>query len=188
MLSQGVPMMVMGDEARQTQHGNNNAYCQDNEISWFDWTLPQQHADLVRFTSELIRFRKDHATLRRERYFTGQVNERGLADVSWHGARLFSPGWDDPTSRVLAFTLGGFPIRSNVPTSEADTDIHVMMNMDWTDIDFDVPDVAGRRWYRAIDTGAAPPDDIHDRGREPLFDGATCTVRNRSIIVLISKP
>ena len=109
MLSQGVPMMVMGDEARQTQFGNNNAYCQDNEITWFDWTRAGEHADLTRFTSELIAFRMEHPTLRRSRFFTGELNERGLADISWHGCRIFSPGWDDPESRVLAFTLGGFP-------------------------------------------------------------------------------
>ena len=151
MLSQGVPMMVMGDEARQTQFGNNNAYCQDNEITWFDWGLADRHADLIRFTSDLIAFRKEHPTLRRARYFIGEVNDRGVADLAWHGCRLFSPGWNDPESRVLAFTLGGFPGTS----SASDTDIHVMMNMDWTDLDFDIPAVAGRRWHRAIDTGAA---------------------------------
>ncbi|OGO55109.1 MAG: glycogen debranching enzyme GlgX, partial [Chloroflexi bacterium RBG_16_69_14] len=188
MLSQGVPMMVMGDEARQTQFGNNNAYCQDNEITWFDWARAEEHDDLVRFTGELIAFRKDHSTLRRARFFTGELNARGLADISWHGCRTFSPGWDDPESRVLAFTLGGFPIKSSGKTSDADTDIHVMMNMDWTDLDFDVPAVEGRRWYRVIDTGAAAPADIFEAGQEPLFEGDTCRVRNRSIVVLISKP
>jgi glycogen operon protein len=188
MLSQGVPMMVMGDEARQTQFGNNNAYCQDNEITWFDWALATEHDDLVRFTSELIAFRKDHPTLRRSRYFTGEVNERGLADISWHGARLNSPGWHDPGSRVLAFSLAGFPVAGAVGTSDADADIHVMMNMDWMDIEFDVPTVAGRTWHRVIDTFAPSPDDIHAQGKEPRFDGATCLVRNRSIVVLISKP
>jgi glycogen operon protein len=188
MLSQGVPMMVMGDEARQTQFGNNNAYCQDNEITWFDWPLAEEHADLVRFTSQLIAFRKDHLTLRRARFFTGEINGRGLADISWHGCRTFSPGWDDPESRVLAFTLGGFPIKSSGKTSDADTDIHVMMNMDWTDLDFDVPAVEGRRWYRVIDTGAAASADIFEAGQEPLFEGDTCRLRNRSIVVLISKP
>jgi isoamylase len=113
------------------------------------------------------------------------VNERGLADVSWHGCRIFSPGWDDPESRVLAFTLGGFPSRSS---RSSDTDIHVMMNMDWNDLDFDVPAVDGRRWHRVIDTGARPPDDIFSKGHEPLFEGETCRVKNRSIVVLISKP
>jgi glycogen operon protein len=116
------------------------------------------------------------------------VNERGLADISWHGCRTFAPGWDDPGSRVLAFTLGGFPIKSSVKTSDADTDIHVMMNMDWADLDFDVPAVEGRRWYRVIDTGAASPADIFEPGTEPLFEGDTCRVANRSIVVLISKP
>ena len=186
MLSQGVPMMIMGDEARQTQFGNNNAYCQDNEITWFDWTHEQKQHDLIRFTSALIAFRKEHGTLRRSRFFTGEQNDRGLADISWHGARLYSPGWDDPGSRVLAYTLAGF---ANTPEGKAnDTDIHVMMNMDWDDIDFEVPTVPGRRWYRAIDTGAPAPGDIFAKGHEPLFEGEICRVRNRSIVVLISKP
>ncbi len=186
MLSQGVPMMVMGDEARQTQFGNNNAYCQDNEITWFDWVRADEHADLIRFTSELIAFRMEHPTLRRSRFFTGELNERGMADISWHGCRIFSPGWDDPESRVLAFTLAGFPVRGG--SRSADTDIHVMMNMDWVDLDFDIPEVEGRRWYRAIDTGAPAPDDIHAKGHEPFWEGGTYPVKNRSIVVLISKP
>jgi isoamylase len=186
MLSQGVPMLVMGDEARQTQFGNNNAYCQDNEITWFDWARAEEHADLTRFTSDLIAFRMEHPTLRRSRYFTGEQNTRGLADISWHGCRIFSPGWDDPESRVLAFTLAGFPVRGE--GASADTDIHVMMNMDWNDLDFDIPKVDGRRWHRAIDTGATAPADIHPKGHEPLWEGDTYPVKNRSIVVLISKP
>jgi isoamylase len=180
--------MVMGDEARQTQFGNNNAYCQDNEITWFDWTRADAHADLVRFTSELIAFRMAQPTLRRNTFFTGQVNERGLADISWHGCRALAPGWDDPESRVLAFTLGGFPLRTIGKSSPTDTDIHVMMNMDWQDLDFDVPTVEGRRWHRAIDTGATAPHDIYSPGHEPLVEGGTVRVGNRSIVVLISKP
>ena len=188
MLSQGVPMMVMGDEARQTQFGNNNAYCQDNEITWFDWTLIDEHADLVRFSSELIAFRKAHGTLRRTRFFCGELNARGLADISWHGCRLFQPGWNDPDSKVLAFTVAGFHDKSTARGSDGDTDIHVMMNMDWMDLEFDVPPVQGRRWYRAIDTGADSPEDIFEAGLEPLFEGDTYTVKNRSIAVLISRP
>jgi glycogen operon protein len=188
MLSQGVPMLVMGDEARQTQYGNNNAYCQDNEITWFDWTQIDAHSDLVRFASELIAFRKANGTLRRARFFNGDVNARGLADITWHGCRLYSPGWDDPGSKVLAFTIGGFPNKSTARGSDGDTDIHVMMNMDWMDLEFDVPPVDGRHWYRAIDTSAASPEDIFEAGLEPLFSGDTYTVKNRSIAVLISRP
>jgi isoamylase len=187
MLSQGVPMMLMGDESRQTQVGNNNAYCQDNEITWFDWDRVASHDDQVRFTGLLTEFRKRHPNLRRPSYFTGQINKRGLPDMTWHGCELNSPGWDDPESRVLAFTLAGFPGTRRSRNVDDDVDIHVMMNMEPQDLDFEVPDVPGRRWYRAIDTGAAPPHDIAARGEEAPFTGSVCNVRNRSVVVLISK-
>jgi glycogen operon protein len=187
MLSQGVPMMLMGDESRQTQFGNNNAYCQDNEITWFDWDHVASHDDQVRFTSLLIDFRKRHPNLRRHNYFTGQINKRGLPDLSWHGCELNSPGWDDPESRVLAFTLAGFPGSRRSRTVDYDVDIHVMMNMESQDLDFKVPDVPGRRWFKAIDTGAPSPGDITARGEETPVSGSVCNVRNRSVVVLISK-
>ena len=96
LLSRGVPMFVAGDEIRRSQKGNNNAYCQDNEISWFDWTLVDKNSELLRFCSRMIRFRKMHAAVRRDQFFNASVNERGLKDVSWHGTKLNSPGWDDP--------------------------------------------------------------------------------------------
>ncbi len=187
MLSQGVPMMLMGDESRQTQFGNNNAYCQDNEITWFDWDRVASHGDQVRFTSLLIDFRKRHPNLRRPNYFTGAINKRGLADMTWHGCKLNSPGWDDPEARVLAFTLGGFVGTRKLRNIDFDVDIHVMMNMEWQDLDFEVPDVPGRSWYKAIDTGADSPGDIAARGEETPLSGSVCTVRNRSVVVLISK-
>ena len=188
MLSQGVPMLVMGDEARQTQYGNNNAYCQDNEITWFDWTRLDTHSDLIRFASELIAFRRSHETLRRSRYFTGEVNARGLADISWHGAKLHSPGWNDPGSKVLAFTLGGFPNKKPMGKTDGDEDIHVMMNMDWMDIEFEIPTVPGRHWHKFIDTSAPSPEDIFEQGLDPNYEGDTYIVKNRSIVVLISRP
>ena len=75
-----------------------------------------------------------------------------MPDIAWHGCRSNSPGWDDPQSRVLAFTIGA--------ASDDDADLHVMMNMDWDDLDFDVPAIDGRSWYRAIDTGLPSPSDI----------------------------
>jgi glycogen operon protein len=188
MVSQGVPMILMGDESRQTQLGNNNAYCQDNEITWFDWERVAKHEDLVRFTSRLIDLRKRHPNLRRTHYFEGRVNDRGLPDIGWHGCRLNEPGWGDPSSRVLAFTLAGFPGTGHGQGLAEDTDIHVMLNMEWQTLDFDVPDVPGRVWHTAIDTGAAPPADAADHGKEPKFEGRTCRVGDRSIIVLVSRP
>ena len=178
MLSQGVPMMVMGDEVRRTQKGNNNAYCQDNEISWFDWKLVDQHQQLFRFWKELIAFRLRHDTVHRSRYFTGETNDRGLSDLTWHGCELNAPNWDDPNARSLAATSGG----------EGDeADLHIMINMYWEPLSFAIPPITGRKWYRAIDTSLASPDDAAALGQESEITSSRYQVNDRSVVVLISK-
>ena len=183
LLSQGVPMFVAGDEVRRTQGGNNNAYCQDNEINWFDWTLLDKHNDVFQFFKRMIAFRRNCPTLLRNGFFTGAVNQRGLADISWHGCRLYSPGWNDPSSCLLAFTMGGF---MEAP-SDLDVDIHVMLNMDWQDLDFDIPAVKDRKWYRLVDTYLPSPEDIVTPYEASLISGTTYHVHNRSVVVLISR-
>ncbi len=178
LLSRGVPMLLMGDEVRRTQLGNNNAYCQDNPLSWFDWSLVERHADLLRFFRLMIAFRKRHSTLHCGRFFTGERDARGVPDVAWHGCRLNEPGWGDPQGRVLAFTLGGF---------EGQPDLHVMMNMHWERLDFQVPEIPGRSWSKAVDTAAPPPGDIFEEGAEPPFSGTICPVEGRSIVVLVAR-
>jgi glycogen operon protein len=178
MLSRGVPMFVAGDEVRRTQRGNNNAYCQDNEISWFDWTLTQKHQDLLRFVSRLIAYRRRYTEMHSPRFFTGEINERGLPDVAWHGTDLNAPGWNDPQARVLAYTMAGF---------EGNPDLHVMMNMHWDSLNFEVPSVPGRRWYVAMDTSKPSPRDIAEDGAEPAAPSGRYPVEGRSIVVLISK-
>ena len=97
MLSQGVPMIVMGDECRRTQRGNNNAYCQDNDISWFNWALVKRNEDLVRFVQGLIKIRKAQPTLRRTRFLTGRpFDSRGVADVNWFNHLGLGVNWDNP--------------------------------------------------------------------------------------------
>jgi glycogen operon protein len=171
-------MFVSGDEARRTQGGNNNAYCQDNEIGWFDWTLLDKHHDLYRFWKRMIEFRKSHAALRTEQFFTGATNDRGLVDVTWHGTQLDSPAWTDPETRALALTLAGF---------NGDADIHVMLNMYWDSLEFELPAVPGRRWFQAVDTSATPPNDIADPGAETEVTGATYAVQGRSVVVLVNR-
>ncbi|WP_235612103.1 glycogen debranching protein GlgX [Gloeocapsopsis dulcis] len=178
LLSQGVPMIVAGDEVRRTQKGNNNPYCQDNEISWFDWDLVDKNADIFRFFKLMIDFRKCHSALRRSHFFSGEVNERGLADISWHGCKLFSPGWNDFHARVLAFTLGGF---------KEEADIHVMLNMYWENLEFEVPFLEGRGWYKFVDTAESSPIDIVEAGKEAAISGNVCLVKDRSVVILISK-
>jgi isoamylase len=179
LLSRGVPMFAAGDEARRTQNGNNNAYCQDNETSWFDWKLVETNRDLHRFWKRMIELRKRHATLRRGQFFMGAVNERGLTDVTWHGTKLAMPGWSDPDARALAMTLAGF---------HGDPDLHVMLNMHWESLDFELPAVPGWTWRKAVDTFQAPPLDIADPGRELPLSGNTCAVQGQSVVVLVSAP
>mgnify|MGYP000679771481 CR=1 FL=1 len=178
MLSQGVPMFVMGDEVRRSQGGNNNAWCQNNPIGWFDWSLPERNAGMLRFWQRIIAFRAAHPAVHRSRYFDGKLNERGLADISWHGLDLYSPGWDDPNARALAWTLGAF---------DGGADLHIMSNMYWEPLSFAVPEVAGRRWFHAIDTSRPSPDDIAEPGKELPLTSDRVTVAGRSIVVLISK-
>lgn len=189
LLSQGVPMFVAGDEVRRTQQGNNNAYCQDNEISWFDWSLTEKHFDLLRFYQKMIEFRKQHITLRRMRFFNGKKNSRGLPDVSWHGCRLNSPGWSDPSCHVLSFTLGG---QKDEHGSE-DTDLHIIINMYWQDLDFELPAIIDRRWQQVIDTSQPSPADIAENLLGPLnnvvIEGAGIYhAPGRSIAVFLSHP
>src|SRR5215217_5524399 len=178
MLSQGVPMFVMGDEVGRTQRGNNNAYCQDNELSWMDWTLVDSNDDLLRFWREMIALRRRHPVLQRRRFFTGETNDRGIPDIAWHGCALGQPGWNDPTSRVLSFTMGGFG---------EETDIHVILNMADSELAFELPRLEGRTWMRAVDTGLDSPADIAGPGQEQPVEGTSYLAPSRSVAVFTSK-
>jgi glycogen operon protein len=178
LLSRGVPMLVAGDEVRRSQNGNNNPYCQDNEINWFDWTLVDKNSELLRFCRGMIRFRKMHAAVRRDQFFDGSVNERGLTDVSWHGTKRNRPGWDDAGARALAMTLAGFG---------GDPDLHVMFNMFWGSLDFELPVVPGRHWCVSVDTAQPSPHDIAEPGSEPDVPGYTHQVEARSVVVLVNR-
>jgi len=178
LLSRGVPMILAGDEVRRTQRGNNNAYCQDNEINWFDWGLVDRHADLLRFWRLMIAFRKQHPALHRTAFFDGRVNERGLPDVSWHGCRLLQPDWNDGGAQAMAFTLAG---------EGNDADIHAMLNSHPEPLEFEIPVVKGRTWYLAIDTAEPSPQDIAEAGREKPIASDRMVVQGRSIVALISR-
>lgn len=161
-LSQGVPMFLAGDEFLHTQGGNNNAWCQNNEISWLNWQLTKTNADMLHFMRELIAFRRRHPCLARPRYLTGRLEAaRGIPDISWHGFRLHEPLWTDPQSQVLAFTLAA--------CSNAEEDIHVIINMSEHTIDAPLPVIEQRCWYLAIDTNAPSPNDIIERHNQSLL-------------------
>lgn len=177
-LSQGVPMLLAGDECRRTQQGNNNPYIQDNAVSWFDWTLVAANADLVAFTRGMIDFRKRHAMLRRKEFFTGNPNARGLKDIAFHGCALDSPSFSDPNSGVLAFTIAD---------PAGGEDVHVILNMEDLPLPFALPTIAGRQWFRAVDTVLPPPDTVAAAGGEVLVTTTSYFATPKSVVVLVSK-
>ena len=180
LLSQGTPMLLGGDEIGRTQRGNNNAYAQDNEISWFDWNRRSAFEELHRFTRAMIRFRKAHPGLRRERFLQAydapfEQDRDGYTRVRWHGTALDQPDWS-ATSRTIAFTL---------TRSVDDVAIHVMINMHHEALDFRVPGpVAGYEWRKAIDTAMPSPDDIHEEPWRKV-NRPSVNVHDRSVVVLV---
>ena len=177
MLSRGVPMFCAGDEVLRTQQGNNNAYCQDNELAWFDWRLVETNRDMLRYTRELIALRRRHSSLTVDRFFRGMPQPRGgPVDILWHGARLNEPLWNDSEARMLAFTIAG--------RGEDEEDLHVILNMSEEVLDVPLPVMGTRRWYLALDTVRAAPSDILARAQqEPLRESAY-RVGARSVVVL----
>jgi glycogen operon protein len=172
MLARGVPMLLAGDEFGRTQGGNNNAYCQDNEIGWIDWGLAEANPDLLRFWQRLIAFRRRHRALRAPEFFTD-------ADVTWHGVELGAPDWGNPGARALACTLAGV---------KGDPDLHVLLNMYWEPLDFALPPVAGRRWAQALDTALPTGQDLRAPGAEHAVDADRYAVAGRAVAVLVAKP
>jgi len=178
LFSQGVPMIVAGDEIRRSQKGNNNTYCHDNELNWFDWESPKKNEEVFDFFCNMNKFRRKHSVIHRARFFDGSKNERELPDISWHGCKLFAPDWNDPNARCLAFTLAGF---------NHEDDIHVMMNMFWEGLEFETPKVMGRNWYRVIDTSLSTGKDFMPEGKEIKIQEDSYIVSPRTIVALISK-
>jgi isoamylase len=176
-LSQGVPMLLAGDEFSRTQRGNNNAYCQDNEVSWVDWSLLGENTALVRFTKRLIRFRRDHHSLRRRSFFGIDAGEG--EGVAWHGAKLGQPDWSEDSRSVAMHLLG----------ADGDEPLYVIANAHWETRSFELPwPGKGRAWRRFADTSLPPGEDAVEPGREPLLPKAgTYRAGPRSVVVLVAR-
>jgi isoamylase len=180
LLSIGTPMLLMGDEVRRTQHGNNNAYCQDNTTSWFDWTLTDANADLLGFVREMIRLRLDLVS---SQFPPQQVTLSGFlraAQIRWHGIRLDEPDWSDH-SHSIAFTVQS-PLNRRV--------VHVILNAYWEPLQFELPplrDHEGQRWRRLVDTWLQPPEDVRLIQSAPPVSGTSIAVQPRSLVVLAAE-
>ena len=169
-ISRGVPMLLGGDELRRTQVGNNNAYCQDNRISWYDWTLLKRHEDIYRFTRQMIALRAAHAVLRKEAFYQTE-------DIRWFDPRGGLPDWFDPRQKELACVIHG----------EGGPDLFLMFNAGLAAVDFALPDAApDYRWSLAADTGRPSPGDIFAPGSEtPLTDQSTYRTGPRASAILV---
>jgi isoamylase len=179
LLSQGVPLLLGGDEMLRTQKGNNNAYCQDNEVSWLDWRLLEKNSDMHRFVKRMIAFRKSHPALMRRNFLRGARNHgKRVSDIVWHGLRLNEPLWRDPDARVLAYTLGA--------NHGEQGGLHVILNMSEETLEMDLPDAEGG-WTLAIDTSKSSPEDIPEPDRRPVVKGEKYRVEARSVVVLESR-
>lgn len=183
-LSQGVPMLVSGDEISRTQGGNNNAYCQDNEISWLNWA--EADNDLLNFTRKLIHLRKKHPVFRRRRWFTGQpIKGIGLEDIAWflpEGQEMPDENWNHDFAKSLGVFLNGNAIRSVGPKGERiiDDSFYIIFNAHYEPLKFTLPQERyGKEWVKVLDTHSNFIDE-----KEEHFEAAqSIIVESRSVLV-----
>ncbi|HOT61292.1 MAG TPA: glycogen debranching protein GlgX [Treponemataceae bacterium] len=188
LVSLGTPMILMGDEVRRTQGGNNNAYCQDNETSWLDWGLKDRNPGLFRFVRSLIAFRRHHRAFQRPEFLTGaELSSHAAPDISWFGPDGEPPDWAEADGFVAYRLIGS---QAHILSDCDDNDFYVMFNASPRDVTVTVcPPLSGKRWYRAIDTSMPSPLDILDPGsEEPLPDQSKYVLLARTGAILISRP
>lgn len=174
-ISRGVPMLLGGDEFRRTQYGNNNAYCQDNEISWYNWEYLERHRDIYRFTRAMIRLRRELPVLRKEAFYTDD-------EVRWFGPNGSPPDWGDRSKHALAVLV----------IEEDSLAIFLMFNPDPVEHDFAVPaPPPARQWYLRVDTARPSPNDVYDPGSEELLftdlGPQSYRVAMRSSVLLVAR-
>jgi isoamylase len=190
LVSQGTPMLLYGDEVRRTQRGNNNAYCQDNEISWFNWEERARQEQLLRFAQHMIRLNKRHPVLNLEVYprdpsqrrNAGRGEDAPFCDVhecvTFHGVKLNQPDWGYE-SHSIALGLSG---------RDMDDDMHIMINAYWKGLVFELPPrPADSPWLRLVDTSLPSPHDVADPGHEQAVVGRTYHVQARSVAILLAR-
>jgi len=170
LISRGVPMLLAGDEMRRTQGGNNNAFCQDNETSWQDWSGLERHREIVRFTRGMIAFRRAHPILSKGQFYTA-------AEVQWFGPHGGPPDWTDPKARQLACLIHEDERRA----------LCLLFNAGVEGVEFALPPVAPEaRWHLAADTSRDAPHDLFAAGEESLWEGGdTYPLSPRSTVILL---
>ena len=176
-ISQGTPMILMGDEVKRTQFGNNNAYCQDNELSWFDWSLIDKNQDLLRFVQKLIGFTQELSILNQEKFL--QISDFGnRPNLVWHGQKLNQPDWTED-SHYLAFSLHD---------SASKIHLHVIFNANWDSLNFELPLLKSNSyWCRIVDTALTAPEDFSEPREAVKIYNNIYLVTARSSVILLEK-
>ena len=178
LVSHGVPMILAGDEIGRTQQGNNNAYCQDNEISWVDWRMAESNAGLLRFFQLMIAFRRRCSLLRRSEF---QLHGEGGFHITWHGVKRVKPDWSND-SRTIALQL------TQLHDDESRDDLHFIANAYSGDLEFELPQIGEREWFRLADTAQSSPLDAADDGQEfPLLSQDSYLVKAHSVAMFVAK-
>ena len=172
-------MILAGDEFRNSQGGNNNTYNQDNATSWLDWDQAARETDVQRFFQQMTALRRRYRTLREPRFFSQSRTGLDLPEVTWHGTSLDQPGWEDAEAHVLALTLAGLG---------DDPGLHVILNMFYLGLDFELPRIPGLRWCLVVDTARPSPRDILLPGTEEPVTEGKYHAQGRSVVVLTSLP
>ncbi len=169
MVSRGVPMLLGGDEFCRTQGGNNNAYCQDNETSWYDWGCAEQHSEILRFTRGMIAFRRAHTVLGMEQFYSD-------ADIRWFSPQGGLPDWADPKVKQFGCLIH----------EDEQQALFLLFNAGDDAIDFSLPPVSPEaRWHLAVDTAHVAPKDMFAAGEEPLWEEHTYLLSPRSSAVFL---
>ena len=186
LVSQGVPMMVAGDECRRTQQGNNNAWCQDNETSWFDWRLVDENAELLRFTRGLVHFRRGQPTVRRRWYLTGQrVADRLIADVTWFDESGMSIDWHLPDLPMSCLLAAPHPSHDSTGTGR---DLFLLVNPLMHEVSFAIPQIVARKqWNLFVNTAALTPDDMFPNGEGPALPKKQVCLERKSTMLFVSR-
>ena len=185
LISQGTPMMLGGDEFRRSQRGNNNAYCQDNDMSWFDWSQFENNRAIFNFTKRAISLRKNHAVFRRNTFFLGQ-RAGSVPDIQWYNADGSNPDWND-ISRFLAFCLFGQYCKN--ADGKEDNDFYIAANTDRQDIMVTIPTpLPNKKWYLLADTSDDSENSLMEEEKlEQLREQEHYVIPANSLIILIAK-
>ena len=185
LFASGTPMMLGGDEFLRTQQGNNNAYCQDNEIGWFDWSLAERHADLMEFWRQAIALTRRYPVLQRRKFALGSdLNADGIPDLSWFGADGGTPRWSDPTTRTLCMLFDG----GDDPSGTGDYLLYLALNAHYEPQWVRLPTISNRRWFRVVDTSLPDGEDVTPPGHEVPIEPADYYIANaRSTVLLVAR-